>query len=153
MSIQHGCVHRKRAKLCFLLLTASALAMPVSIAGAAAQLQVPADVPQKPPPGQELPQPQIPTTPTTPPARAPITLMWEPPTENTNGSALVDLQAYRIYGGSMRSNLKARVTLRNPGLASYVLEPASNSERFYAISAINSKGVESALSNIVDSRR
>ena len=79
--------------------------------------------------------------------------MWDPPTQNTNGSALVDLQAYRIYSGSTRSNLKARVTLRNPGLATYVLEPASTAERFYAISAINSKGMESELSNVADRKR
>lgn len=128
MSTQQGRAHRKRATLCFSLLTAATIAMHVPIAKAAAQ----------PPP---------------PPATQPITLMWEPPTENTNGSALVDLKAYRIYSGTTRRNLKARITLRNPGLATYVLKPASTAERYYAISAINSKGVESELSNLADSKR
>jgi len=144
MSIQQGRAHRKRAKLSFLSLTGVAIVMRVSISGAAL-LQVPVEVPQKPQP----PQPQPPQPATT----QPITFMWEPPTENTNGSALVDLQAYRVYSGTTRGNLKARVTLRNPGLATYMLKPASTAERYYAISAINSKGAESELSNIVDRSR
>lgn len=144
MSMQQGRAQPRRATLTFISLTATAIVMRASIASAV-QLQIPAEAPQKPPPS---PQQQPPTQ--TP---LPITLMWEPPTENTNGSALVDLQAYRIYSGSTRGNLKARVTLRNPGLATYVLKPAGVAERYYAISAINSKGVESDLSNVVDRSR
>ena len=87
------------------------------------------------------------------PLAQPLTLVWDPPTDNTNGSALVDLRAYRIYTGSTRTDLKARVTVRNPGLSSYTLEPIGSAERFFAITAINSKGVESVLSNVVYKRR
>lgn len=144
MSIQHVCAHGKRARMFSCLLAAASIVTHVSSAHAS-QLQVPTDVPQKPAPGPILPPPPSPS----PPASRPITLIWVPPTENTNGSALTDLRAYRIYGGSTRSDLKARVTVRNPGLTSYVLEPASTAERYYAITAINSKGMESEFSNVV----
>jgi hypothetical protein len=75
------------------------------------------------------------------------TLSWTPPTRNTDGSALTNLAGYRVYWGRASGNYTQSVTLNNPGLATYVVEPLSSGSWYFATRAINSAGVESSLSN------
>ncbi len=79
-----------------------------------------------------------------------ITLGWQPPTENTDGSALTDLQGYKIHYGTVSQDYTETIQISNPGLASYVVQnlPAG-STYYFAVTAYNSAGTESLLSDEV----
>lgn len=76
------------------------------------------------------------------------TLSWNPPTENSDGTALTDLAGYRIYYGLNRDNLTQVVELSNPGLTRYVVENLTPARWFFAMTSVNGDGVESARSPI-----
>jgi hypothetical protein len=75
------------------------------------------------------------------------TLMWTPPTQNTDGSPLTNLVGYKIYWGTSQSDLTNSVTLNNAGLSSYVVEQLTPATWYFAVTAINSTGIESTFSN------
>ena len=77
------------------------------------------------------------------------TLSWEAPTTNTNGSALTDLAGYRIYYGLSRSDLNETVGVNTTGMQTYVIENLGPGTWYFAIKAVTSSGLESALSEIV----
>jgi hypothetical protein len=81
---------------------------------------------------------------------ATATLSWIPPTENDDGSVLTDFAGYRIYVGTTPNQLAPILTLDNAGLTSYVLEGLSPGPTYFAMTAINSVGVESELSAVVE---
>lgn len=78
-----------------------------------------------------------------------VTIAWTPPTENTNGSALTNLAGYHLYYGTTQSNLSKVVEITNPGLASYVLSDLSSGTWYFALTSINTAGVESARSTVI----
>ena len=75
------------------------------------------------------------------------TLSWTPPTTNTNGSPLTNLAGYRVHWGPAAGSYPNSVTLNNPGLTSYVVESLAPGTYYFVVSARNSSGVESAMSN------
>ncbi len=77
------------------------------------------------------------------------TLTWTPPTQNTDGSTLVDLAGYKIHYATRATALDQLVQLANPGLSSYFVGNLSPATYYFAITAYNSAGVESPLSGIV----
>jgi len=77
------------------------------------------------------------------------TLSWTPPTENIDGTVLVNLSGYRIYHGSSAAALDQMIEIANPGIASYMVENLSAGEHYFAIKSYSSSGVESALSPLV----
>jgi hypothetical protein len=80
------------------------------------------------------------------------TLSWNPPTENRNGTVLTDLAGYRIYFGRSPASLNSRIELDNPGLARYVIENLSPAKWYFAMTAVNRRGIESRRSRIVSKR-
>jgi len=76
-----------------------------------------------------------------------VTLTWSAPTQNTDGSPLLDLSGYKIYWGTASGSYENSVTLNNPGLTTYVVENLTGGTYYFAATAINSSGVESSLSN------
>ena len=76
------------------------------------------------------------------------TLTWNPPTENTDGSALTDLAGYKIYWGTSPGNYTNSATLSNPGLSSYVVEQLTPATWYFVATAVNGQGVESAFSGV-----
>lgn len=76
------------------------------------------------------------------------TLSWNPPTQKTDGSPLTNLAGYRVYWGTSQGNLANSVRIDNPGLASYMIEQLTPATWYFATSAFDSSGMESALSNI-----
>jgi hypothetical protein len=76
------------------------------------------------------------------------TLSWTPPTENTDGSALVNLSGYKIYYGTSASALNQTVSLNGTGLTSYVISNLSPATYYFAITAISSAGLESDRSGV-----
>jgi hypothetical protein len=79
-----------------------------------------------------------------------VTLGWNPPTENTDGTALTDLVGYKIYYGTESQTYTQTVTVANPGLATYVVQNLPTGNTYYfAVTAYNSSGLESLLSDEV----
>ena len=79
-----------------------------------------------------------------------VELSWQPPTENADGSTLSDLSGYNIYVGTSSNNFEYReIRLDNPGLTAYVVENLEPGTYYFAATAFNSSGVESAFSGEV----
>jgi hypothetical protein len=76
------------------------------------------------------------------------TLSWTPPTTNTDGSPLTNLAGYRVRWGTTAGNYPNSVTLNNAGLTSYVVSSLVPGTYYFVVTALNSAGVESQLSNV-----
>src|SRR4030088_2078979 len=88
--------------------------------------------------------------PTSPPPTSGIaTLSWQAPTTNTNGAALTDLAGYRIYYGTSATALSDTIQLTSVGLQTYVIQNLASGTWYFAVTAVASTGVESALSDVV----
>jgi hypothetical protein len=75
-----------------------------------------------------------------------VTISWEPPTQNTDGSALVDLSGYKLYYGTASQNYSKSVAITNPGLTRYVLEDLTPGTYYFSITAVSKAGTESTFS-------
>ncbi len=75
---------------------------------------------------------------------ASVTVSWSPPTQNSDGSPLTNLGGYRVYYGTTATNLNSSVTLANPGLVRDVIENLSAATWYFAMTAYNTNGLESA---------
>jgi hypothetical protein len=81
-----------------------------------------------------------------------VTLSWDMPTRNADGSALTDLTGYAIYYGTSADNLTMRQVVSGSNSLSTTLSNLnlSNSLTYYfAITAVSSIGGESARSPVV----
>ena len=76
-----------------------------------------------------------------------VTLDWIPPTQNDDGSELIDLDAYKIYWGTTPGSYPNSVTLENEGLTTYVVENLAPGTYDFVATSINKARVESAYSN------
>ncbi len=77
-----------------------------------------------------------------------ITLSWQAPTTNTDGSAQADVTGYTIQYGTIASLLTQSVTVDNP-TTSYTFDNLAAGVWYFAISATSSAGVQGALSDTV----
>jgi hypothetical protein len=75
-----------------------------------------------------------------------VTLAWNAPTTNTNGTALTNLAGYKIHYGTSSHTYTATFAIRNVTNYSFAL-PAGT--YYFAVSAFDSLGLESGLSNEV----
>jgi hypothetical protein len=78
-----------------------------------------------------------------------VSLAWTPPTENSDGSSLVDLKGYKIHYGSESQNYTSSVSVDNPGLTRYVIESLPAGTLYIAMTAFNAAGAESPFSKEV----
>ena len=78
-----------------------------------------------------------------------VTLDWTPPTENDDGSDLVDLDGYKIYWRTMPGSggYPNSVTLENEGLTSYMVENLAPGTYEFVATSFNTARVESVYSN------
>lgn len=76
-----------------------------------------------------------------------VTLTWDAPTMNVDGSSLTDLAAYKLYYGTNSRNYTNEVRIENPGVATYVVENLVSDTYYFAITAINGAGEESDFSS------
>lgn len=74
-------------------------------------------------------------------------LTWEAPTQNQDGSPLTDLQGYYIYVGETPETLEP---MYFTGVESIRLGHWRSGTHYYAVSAVNTSGVESALGQPVE---
>ena len=77
-----------------------------------------------------------------------VTLAWLPPTENTDGSPVVNLGGYKIHYGHQPGQYNSVVAVSNPSLTRYVLENLSPGTYYFAITAVAATGAESDLSGV-----
>jgi hypothetical protein len=74
-------------------------------------------------------------------------LTWNPPTQNEDGSAINDLVGYRVYWGTAQDNYSNSASV-GAGLSSYVVDQLTPARWYFALTAVNSAGIESAYSNV-----
>jgi hypothetical protein len=72
-----------------------------------------------------------------------LTLSWDAPTQNADGTALLNLMGYRIYYGTT-PQIPNVIDVGNPGLTTYVVENLTAGTYYFAVAAYNSAGVESS---------
>jgi hypothetical protein len=85
----------------------------------------------------------------TPASSGAATLSWQAPTTTTNGAALTNLAGYRVYYGVSASNLNQTVQITTVGLQTYVIDDLAPGTWYFAIRAVTTAGVESAMSDVV----
>jgi hypothetical protein len=78
-----------------------------------------------------------------------VTLSWEPPTENTDGSQLADLHGYKVLYGTTSRKYSDSIKIDNPGIATYVVENLPTGHYYFAVMSINAAGGESSPSGEV----
>jgi hypothetical protein len=74
-------------------------------------------------------------------------LSWTPPMQNTDGSALTNLNGYKIYWGSSLGNYPNSASV-GVGVASYTVEQLTPGTWYFTVTAVNAQGVESSYSNV-----
>jgi hypothetical protein len=96
---------------------------------------------------------QPPATPAPTPAPTPTsqaraaTLEWTAPTTQTNGVQLADLAGYRIHYGKSAQTLDQMIEIRNASISTYVVEGLAPGTYYFAVTAFNSRNLESERSN------
>ncbi len=73
-------------------------------------------------------------------------MAWVPPTQNSDGSPITNLAGYKIRYGTTSSEYTQTIALGNAGLTRYVVDNLASGTYYFAITAYNSLGTESALS-------
>jgi hypothetical protein len=81
-------------------------------------------------------------------AQGSMSLTWNPPVSNTDGSPLTNLAGYKVYWGLQAGSYTSSATLSGAASA-YRIEPLGSGTWFAAVAAINTASVESPLSNVV----
>ncbi len=78
---------------------------------------------------------------------ASVTLSWTPPTENEDGTALMDLAGYNIYYGDSAGTYPNSIRIDNPGLSTYVVDNLTPKTYYFVATSFNAFGIESQYSN------
>jgi Putative Ig domain len=76
------------------------------------------------------------------------TLSWTAPTVNTDGTAITNLSGYKVYHGTGSTTLTDVRTISSPGTTTYVFSTLGSGTHYFAISSVNSLGVESSLVDV-----
>ncbi len=77
-----------------------------------------------------------------------VNLSWTPPSVNTDSTPLTDLAGYRLYYGAVSGDYNESLGLLSPSATSRSLSLPSGSY-YFAVTAVDSQGNESAYSNEV----
>lgn len=77
---------------------------------------------------------------------ASLTLRWNAPTQNADGSPLTDLAGYRIYYGTASGDYTETIRINSAGVTSYMIEHLAPGRYFLAMTSVNADGLESDYS-------
>jgi hypothetical protein len=77
-----------------------------------------------------------------------LTVDWSAPSQNTNGTPLMNLAGYYIYYGTSANALTQNVQISNPGVTTYTITNLAPGTWYVGILDYTSAGVRSGLSNI-----
>lgn len=75
-------------------------------------------------------------------------LSWTAPTQNTDGTAITNLDGYRIYHGTSSANLDKVVDVTNSAVSAFSISNLAPATWYFGVRAYNTAGAESAMSNI-----
>jgi Putative Ig domain len=81
-----------------------------------------------------------------------VTLSWQAPTENSDGTALMDLKGYKVHYGPASKSYSDVIQVTNAGLTTYVVQNLPAGTYYFAITAYNGTGSESSLSGEVSTQ-
>jgi Putative Ig domain len=76
------------------------------------------------------------------------TLGWTAPTQNTDGTTLTTLAGFKLYHGTSAASLTDVRTISSPGVTTFVFDQLPTGTHYFAVSAVNSSGTESARSAV-----
>ncbi len=76
-----------------------------------------------------------------------ITVSWNLPTRNVDGTPLTDLAGYRIYYGMDSRRYTERVTIENPSVSRFAINDLIAGTYYLAVTSIDSEGIESDYSS------
>jgi hypothetical protein len=76
------------------------------------------------------------------------TVKWTIPKTNTNGTAITNLSGYVISYGLSTAKTPTTVKVANPSAVSYQISGLTSGTWYFAVSAYNSTGATSSLSNV-----
>jgi hypothetical protein len=75
-------------------------------------------------------------------------ISWFAPITNTDGSPLTDLVGYAVHYSRVTKDLNCRILIFNPSAITWTVDGLSPGTWYFAVSALNSVGSESLISNI-----
>lgn len=78
-----------------------------------------------------------------------VTLTWDPPTTNEDGTALVDLAGYTVVYGPDKTQMYESIQIDQPGLYRHVFDNLPAGTYYFAVKAFTASGAQSGLSNVV----
>lgn len=78
-----------------------------------------------------------------------VELSWDVPTSTMDGGTLSDLAGYRIHYGKSATQLVQAIEVPSAGSNRFVVQKLPRGKYYFAVRAITSTGVESALSNVI----
>jgi hypothetical protein len=87
-------------------------------------------------------------TATAPSTSGTVTLTWQPPTKNTNGTTLTDLTGFKIYYGTQAGVYTRTLVVNNPTVKAWKVNGLSKGTWYFAVAATAASGQESAKSNM-----
>jgi len=76
------------------------------------------------------------------------TLSWQLPTENEDGSPLMDVGGYRIYYGTSAGELSTVIDVPDPQATSFTVSSLARGTHYFALATYNRAGTESEWSDI-----
>jgi hypothetical protein len=81
-------------------------------------------------------------------ANGSASLQWVAPTENTNGTPLMNLAGYRIYYGTSASAMTQTVQIANQSVNTYLLSNLTPATWYFEVKAYTTANVESSASPV-----
>jgi hypothetical protein len=83
-----------------------------------------------------------------PPAAYSVTVSWAAPATNVDGTALTDLSGFKLYYGQSAQALDRVLQIGSPSTTSQNVQNLASGTWYFAVSAVNAAGLESALSSL-----
>lgn len=80
-----------------------------------------------------------------------LTVIWQHPASNVDGSPLIDLAGFNLYGAQTGdpADLQLITTINNGGIDRFLVESLAPGSYYFAVTAFNNAGAESDFSNIL----
>jgi hypothetical protein len=75
-------------------------------------------------------------------------LTWAPPALNSDGSALTDLAAFKVYWGTTLGTYSQSTKIASATARAYTVNGLTTGKWYFVVTALNSKGDESPYSNV-----
>jgi hypothetical protein len=85
----------------------------------------------------------------TPTANEAPTLSWAAPTQNEDGTTLVNLAGFTIHYGASSATMDQTIRVENPGIDRFVVDDLPAGTYYFGVRAFTSSGAESSMSNLV----